>query len=482
MHQHPSNDNERNELTTVPRRLEEPQFSLNASAFAEYQQHVALEDGWTTLDTASFPSTNFFVGLNLVAMLLFSVALTRRQPQRRCISYPFSSSFFLVRVCILSLALILLPLFLIHARIGHVISTTTDDVVGVMDDTSIQMVVPTKQNESSVTIAPPAAVIRAHDDNKNNDTVTAPACQAIVTKNTRIMLLTMVQALHGSTALASVIMSSPNIATYCSGKTWQCEGFAKAKQFACPSGRPKCLRDPRQLAPKQRQAQQGNVRPLHVLDLLSFDYNLTRPILHDKLFPREPGYTILWESTLARKEVSPQMAKVGIHYIQPVYIIMWTPLCVLQVQTTSRTALDGPAARHFLQKEVWNQFELQRQHMSQLERKIPVLVVSYADLLFDQEATLKRLNAFLPCAGGTLHTNFVPQPNVHVFPENKWKVRGTVHDFSQAFGDPMDCCGYSLSKHKCINRTYFELIPEFKDELKELEEYFTLYSTSQVVS
>lgn len=75
-----------------------------------------------------------------------------------------------------------------------------------------------------------------------------------------------------------------------------------------------------------------------------------------------------------------------------------------------------------------------------------------------------------------MNTDFVPQMGVDIFPENKWKVRGTVHDFSAGL-DPAKCCGYNVKERKCLNRAYFELIPEFEKELNELDAYFTKYSS-----
>lgn len=75
-----------------------------------------------------------------------------------------------------------------------------------------------------------------------------------------------------------------------------------------------------------------------------------------------------------------------------------------------------------------------------------------------------------------MNAEFVPQIGVDVFPENKWKVRGTVHDFSAGL-DPVKCCGYNARESKCSNRSYFALIPEFENELNELDAYFREYSS-----
>jgi len=460
-------------LATLLRQA--PAVNHQNDAFASYERQASLADG----KVIPLPSSFLLVMVNLLAMFCFYLTLRRRGR-----SIALHPSLFLPKFCIMSVALIMLPLFLIHARIGHEMTTTSARVtynvtatnnnrqqysvatnhVAVLPKRQVSPVanLPPKPKQAANAITPPASDITPFN---------GAACPAVVPPDTRILLLTIVQAFHGSTALASVLMSSPSIATYCSGKTWQCEGYAKAKMFACP-GTTECLRDKRQLLPKQVQGQR---REVNLFDLFGLDYNLTRPIFHDKLFPREPGYTELWEETLQRSKVAPEMAKVGIRKIIPVYMIMWTPPCLLNVQTRSLMALQGPRARKFLQHEVWNLQRMRQQHEALVKAGTPVLVISYADLLFREQHTLDRMNTFLPCAGG-VNADYVPQMNVDVFPENKWKVRGTVHDFSQGL-DPVQCCAYDVDQHKCLNRTYFKLIPEFEQELNELDAYFTKYST-----
>jgi hypothetical protein len=64
---------------------------------------------------------------------------------------------------------------------------------------------------------------------------------------------------------------------------------------------------------------------------------------------------------------------------------------------------------------------------------------------------------------------------IDIFPRNKWKVRSTIHDFSSKL-DASECCGYDVKESKCSNRTYFESIPEFEEDLNELNEYFAQHS------
>lgn len=431
------------------------------TGLTQFEQQVMFDSESPFAST--LPSSHLPVIVNLLAMTCLYFAFRKGGGTKSTLTV-------IPKMFLMTLTLILFPMFLMHARIGHVISSESDP--------GIDIAVAPRQmatNDNAVVIVSESKdVVNIETASKSAGAPSLEnvACPATLPDDTRMVLLTVVQAFHGSTALASVLMSSPMIASYCSGKTWQCEGFAQVRNLACPLKTP-CLRDKRQLLPKDKNTEKR--RDFNLMDLMSFKWNLTRPVLHDKLFPREPGYTELWEHSLARREVSPQMQKAGVRKVTPAYIIMWTPLCVLNVQKRSRTALSGPTVRKFLQMEVWNLQQMKQQHEALRKSSTPVLVVSYADLLFREQYTLDRMNEFLPCAGGSMNADFVPQLGVDVFPENKWKVRGTVHDFSVGL-DPTKCCGYDVKESKCSNRTYFELIPELKNELNELDAYFQRYS------
>jgi hypothetical protein len=438
----------------------------NDVAFATFEKEAMLDDG---MPLSSLPGSHLPVLINLLAMSFLYFTLRQRGKSGSLTIIP--------KMFFMTLTLVLFPMFLIHARIGHVISSkeknSSADIVPRYTAVNENAAAMTSDDKGSFSVGESQVAPKTVSRSFAAPLPKNVACPIALPVDTRIMLLTVVQAFHGSTALASVLMSSPEIATYCSGKTWQCEGFAQARKLACPL-KTKCLRDERQLLPEERRREER--RDFNLMDLLSFNWNLTRPILHDKLFPREPGYTDLWKQSLERSEVSPQMKKVGIRKVLPAYIIMWTPLCVMSIQKRSRTAMLGPNARNFLQTEIWNLQRMKQQHEALLKSGIPVLVISYADLLFREAYTLGRMNEFLPCAGGKMNVDFIPRLGVDVFPENRWKVRGTVHEFSAGL-NPTDCCGYDVMESKCQNRTYFELIREFEDELNELDQYFSKYSS-----
>ena len=70
------------------------------------------------------------------------------------------------------------------------------------------------------------------------------ACNLTVPDDRRVLLLTNVQALHGSTASLSLLMSSPQVSTLCRNRLHQCEGFMTAMRDVCEKiGGGYCFRD-----------------------------------------------------------------------------------------------------------------------------------------------------------------------------------------------------------------------------------------------
>jgi 3-deoxy-D-arabino-heptulosonate 7-phosphate (DAHP) synthase len=127
---------------------------------------------------------------------------------------------------------------------------------------------------------------------------------------------------------------------------------------------------------------------------------------------------------------------------------------------------------------------MKNRHEQLLQQGIPVLVIIFANLLFDEQRTLRRISKFLPCSSsggeeGAIHAHFIPKLGVDVFSGNGWKVRGSVHSFGQS-KDPEECCGYDSSTSTCVDRTLYKTIPEFEDRLVELEAYFRKYTLMEV--
>jgi len=85
----------------------------------------------------------------------------------------------------------------------------------------------------------------------------------------------------------------------------------------------------------------------------------------------------------------------------------------------------------------------------------PVLLLSYADLLWRTQYTTDRLLRFLPCAA-SLNASYTVQLGRDYFDftthtrsggSNRWKARGTVADFGASH--PPESVGYSLVERRC---------------------------------
>ena len=76
----------------------------------------------------------------------------------------------------------------------------------------------------------------------------------------------------------------------------------------------------------------------------------------------------------------------------------------------------------------------------------PIVVISYADLLWRRSRTLQRLQDFVPEAG-QLMTDYEPQLGVDHFPKNQLKTRGTVAEFARLH--PPASLGYDVVSQSC---------------------------------
>jgi len=79
-------------------------------------------------------------------------------------------------------------------------------------------------------------------------------------------------------------------------------------------------------------------------------------------------------------------------------------------------------------------------------RLYPVMVLSYADLLFRPAYALERLQDFLPEAG-LLDIAFRPKLGVDIFPQNEWKAEGSVADYAREHTP--ESVGYDTRTRTC---------------------------------
>jgi len=271
-----------------------------------------------------------------------------------------------------------------------------------------------------------------------------PGCSA-VSSGSRALVSAVVQAFHGSTALEEVIMSSDKVATLCQCKSWQCEA-------AWVHG----------LENKDSWSWNYN----KYLETLGKCWDLDKNVFFEKFMvphncgePHPSGTTQggeecqsaaleKFDQSIAAVAMPQVMQQAGIHSLNRAYLLLWRPLCLTQLSShAKKTMQHSESSRthmmegeiHFLQ-EVKNTYDY-------LDGKAPQLVISLASLIWEPERNQQRLQTWLPCMG-TLDMGYVPQKNIDIFSENRFKADGSVKAYGQAV-NPSSF--YNVGKRECTD-------------------------------
>lgn len=262
---------------------------------------------------------------------------------------------------------------------------------------------------------------------------------------------------HGSTALETVLLSSPRLATLCSARTWQCEGDHVLYQATGDD----VWRD------WENQLRDG-WNYSRALELWSEVWDLRRPVLLEKT----PNQFLTAETLVTELSSSPlpeSMVRMSIRALDLRLVIMWRPWClsVLSSHARDEMAYDYYVWAHneFIKRNArhahhhrflttlgtpaWSSDFGAASPNARLvsSRLYPTLVVSFADLLWRPQYTLQRLESFMPELG-TLNAGYVPRLNIDYFPENRLKVHGTVQAYGEAHPPPT--LGYDPEARECI--------------------------------
>mmetsp|Transcript_63480 Transcript_63480/g.151374 ORF Transcript_63480/g.151374 Transcript_63480/m.151374 type:complete len:373 (+) Transcript_63480:184-1302(+) len=297
-------------------------------------------------------------------------------------------------------------------------------------------------------------------------TMAGRACDAKVSPRSRVFLLTDAQAQHGSTALMSLLETSSRISTLCQASRTQCEGFPLVRKRLIQKGLAKLGEH---FIPFKLFTDQG----FDVLNELGKHWDLGRPILVDKIFPDEEGWTqALLE---ARFRIPRVMQGAGIGEIRIAVIMMWMPLCVLSVRNHSWVQYKFQYQREYrspAMTEVIPRDKLQRDHLWLRSQGIATLVVNYGDLIWRPRRVKQRVETFLPCIGG-LKIDTEDEAISHIAAANsKFKV----HVSSKSFGsehDPQECCGYDVAAARCPDQAYAQVVPrQLGIRAKQVDNYF----------
>ena len=228
-----------------------------------------------------------------------------------------------------------------------------------------------------------------------------------------MLLLTLVPAYHASTALQGLFMSSPSIATLCSSREWECEGRRIMQHHGF----------------SEFGHEDGTGRAWDystLLRLYSQFWDLSKPLLLEKT-PNQYMRTATMLSALSQAALPLRMLDKGVRVLKRAYVLMWRPFCLWQLSSHAHEA-GAPTKSDWLEDEIRTLEHLVADHRLLILADEPILVVSYADVLWQPESVVSQLEDFLPCAG-RLDADFVPQMGVDIFEGNHWKAVGTVRQY-----------------------------------------------------
>ena len=74
---------------------------------------------------------------------------------------------------------------------------------------------------------------------------------------------------------------------------------------------------------------------------------------------------------------------------------------------------------------------LAESHRALKSARVPLLAISYADLLYNTGRTITRIQHFLPCIGA-LNASWLPTMGEDIYEANELKVKGSVADFASS--------------------------------------------------
>lgn len=296
------------------------------------------------------------------------------------------------------------------------------------EDTAAQLAMVLERERGNVTASRPLA----------REWAMQPACDAAIDADERVFLMTVVDAFHGSTALQQTLMGSESLATLCSARIWACEG--------------------RELLPNSDPGM------FDVLTLYGSYWNLSKPVFFDKSPGMLKSIPRFFESQLQSHvgpngELPPRYLQFGIQRLRLAFVAMWRPVCISQTSSHSPgnpdfefAASEGKRLEVLVKDINWMQ-----------DLGMPYLVVSFGQLLWNPDATQRRLQNFLPCLPG-VSPDYVPQMNVDIFDGNDWKAKGSVRQYGLA-KDPK-LVGYNVTTDRCHGDwTYPKMLQEDPDLL-----------------
>jgi hypothetical protein len=164
----------------------------------------------------------------------------------------------------------------------------------------------------------------------------------------------------------------------------------------------------------------------------------------------------------------------GVAALEPYFLVMWRPWCIgVKLSSHGREYFEKDISTGLL--VLFRQFKQIAESHQRLVR-IPgarVLLISYAQLIWDTERLTHRLLDFLPCLQ-SLKSDFTPRLGVDIFAENAIKVHGSIVQFGNANVPSTSPLPYSMQKSRCET----ELPVPPKDGHKRCEQWCEEHKSS----
>ena len=248
----------------------------------------------------------------------------------------------------------------------------------------------------------------------------------------RVALYLVVRCFAGSTALEGLLMSSPQLSTTCPAKQWQCE-------------------------PQRVQGYSFVSSPLKRFESLAPYFNLSKKVLlMNKLLPcnnMQRSINAMESDTryLNKKMSLPERyTAAGIGALKSVYVLMWSPPCVLmKLSTHSRK---NPAAYRKISDDFF--VALANFHRRLILEGVPTALINYADLLWQRKSLTSHLYSTIPCLGH-LRANYVPSiKSGDILVENKFKSQASIATYAK-YHSP-SACDYNVESASCSAVTLAE--------------------------
>jgi len=305
---------------------------------------------------------------------------------------------------------------------------------------------------------------------------TRAACSATsLPEDERLLLTAEALFFHGSTALHQVLMSAPQVATLCPGRSWECEArldehvCARCREQYTPGEEPGPKNDVGCLACKPQLSHEcANYTTANLSVAQSLQTNLE---LFDEYWAVQPDRKVLmvkwaplysarcglaakwwspveerWQSPGERSSLLPEDASPvhifgvealsqrlrteGVRTLRWAAVFMHRPWCMWNTSSNARS--DRRADLRAWAEEELNGVEmLVTLHKSLVDRGVPVLVFTYAQLLWQQEQLVGRVRRFAPCLGGDVDLEYIPKLGEDIFEPNMLKTEGSIRDYSE---------------------------------------------------